>query len=197
MFGFKEIDDYKSASILNEILSDNPVDLLNILNHKEVAVIGAGPSLEKIDKIREEVIISADGATNYLVSKGIIPDIIVTDLDGIETFPNSVYVVHAHGNNINLLHKVYNMTKVIGTAQVSPFGRINLFGGFTDGDRAVVIAKKFGASKIILYGMDFDSNLIGKFSKPYLLSDVPISWIKRNKLKIAKEIVKLTLEQNL
>lgn len=89
------------------------------------------------------------------------------------------------------------MKRVIGTAQVLPFGKINLFGGFTDGDRAVIIAKKFGASSIILYGMDFDSNLIGKFSKPYLRSNVPISWIKKNKLKIAKEIVKLTLEQNL
>jgi uncharacterized Rossmann fold enzyme len=179
------------------MLDDNPIDLLNIINGKEVAVVGAGPTLEKIDEIHEKIIISADGATNYLVSKGIIPDIIVTDLDGIDTFPNAIYVVHAHGNNINLLYKVYNMQKVIGTGQVFPFGKINLFGGFTDGDRAVIIAKKFGASNIILYGMDFDSNLIGKFSKPYFTSDMPISWLKRNKLKIAKEIVKLTLEQNL
>ncbi|AWR98208.1 DUF115 domain-containing protein [Acidianus sulfidivorans JP7] len=172
--------------------------LYDIIRNKKTAVIGAGPSLEKIqkrDEIDADVIISADGATNYLVRKGIIPDIVVTDLDGITVFPKeSIYVVLAHGNNICKLYKVKEIDKVIGTSQVAPFGRLKLFGGFTDGDRGIVLARFFQASKIKLYGMDFDSNYIGKFSKPWFVQNVPISAIKREKLKIAKNIAEYILE---
>lgn len=173
--------------------------LEDTIKNKTIAVIGAGPSLAKLKKgdVDADVIIAADGATNYLVEIGIIPDIIVTDLDGIIRFPDSIYVVLAHGDNIQHLNKVTKMRKVIGTCQVSPFGRLKVLGGFTDGDRGVVLAKKFGARKIILYAMDLDSNYIGRFSKPWLSSDVPISTIKREKLKIAKLIINSVLQQNL
>lgn len=172
-----------------------------MIKNKRVAVIGAGPSIIEINRredIDADIIISADGATNYLVRKEIIPDIVVTDLDGIAIFPDkSIYVVLAHGDNIRYLQKISEMKRVIGTCQISPFGRLKLFGGFTDGDRGVVLAKRFNASKIILFAMDFDSNYIGKFSKPWLSTDVPISPIKREKLKIAKLITNLMLQQNL
>ncbi len=190
-----EVEDYKSASLLNVILKDNPVDLLEVIRGKRVAVVGAGPSLEDVKGLKEDVVISADGATNYLVKMGIIPQIVVTDLDGINVFPKeSVYVVLAHGDNSHLFWKVYNMEKVVGTCQVRPFGRLNLFGGFTDGDRAVVLAKRFGAREIVLYGMDLESNFIGKFSKPYFTENVPMSWAKRQKLKIAKTVIDLVLK---
>lgn len=149
------------------------------------------------DDIDADVIISADGATNYLVDHGIVPDIIVTDLDGIVKFPDSIYVVLAHGDNVQYLEKVVEIRKLIGTCQVSPFGKLKLFGGFTDGDRAVILAKRFNAKKIILFAMDFDSDYIGKFSKPWFSTDVPISRIKREKLKIAKFIVNQVLQQSL
>jgi hypothetical protein len=44
----------------------------------------------------------------------------------------------------------------VGTTQSVPFDRIYNFGGFTDGDRAALIAKKFGARKIRLYGFNFE-----------------------------------------
>ncbi|MEM2818029.1 MAG: hypothetical protein QXN39_06050, partial [Archaeoglobaceae archaeon] len=44
----------------------------------------------------------------------------------------------------------------VATTQSKPFGRVYNFCGFTDGDRAVLIAKKFGAKKITLYGFDFE-----------------------------------------
>ncbi len=192
---FSYSKDYYSASLLNQMITDDYTYLLDEIKGKKVAIVGAGPSLAKIREIDADIIISADGATNYLVSKGIIPDIIVTDLDGIEVFPDkSVYVVLAHGDNIAKLGKVKKMKYVIGTCQVMPFGRLKLFGGFTDGDRAVVLAKKFGSVKILLYAMDFDSDYIGKFSKPWYDADVPISWIKREKLKIAKNIVNELLQ---
>lgn len=171
---------------------------LEIIRGKKVAVVGAGPSLEQIKEIDADVIISADGATNYLYKIGIIPDVVVTDLDGINVFPpETIYVVHAHGNNIDKLNKVDNMKKVIGTCQVYPFGKLHLFGGFTDGDRGVIIAKIFGAKEIKLYGMDFDSNYIGKYSKPPYKNNLPMTWIKRNKLKIAKYIIEQVLRKDL
>ncbi|NON62861.1 hypothetical protein HLB03_09175 [Acidianus sp. DSM 29099] len=110
---------------------------------------------------------------------------------------DSLYVVLAHGDNISLLRKVYEMKRVIGTTQVRPFGKLKLYGGFTDGDRSVILAKLFQASKILLYSMDFDSNMIGRFSKPYFTSNIPISWIKAQKLKIAKQIVDEVFQQDL
>jgi len=181
-----------------KIKNDIGVDALEIIKGKKVAVIGAGPSLEQIKEIDADVIISADGATNYLYRIGIIPDIVVTDLDGINVFPQEpIYVIHAHGNNIGKLDKVNNMKKIIGTCQVYPFGKLHLFGGFTDGDRGVVIAKIFGAKEIKLYGMDFDSNYIGKYSKPPYKYDLPMTWVKRNKLKIAKHIIEQVLRKDL
>ncbi|BDC18123.1 6-hydroxymethylpterin diphosphokinase MptE-like protein [Acidianus sp. HS-5] len=192
---FSYAKDYYSASLLNQTITEDYTYLLDEIRGKKVAIVGAGPSLTKIKEIDADVIISADGATNYLVSKGVIPDIVVTDLDGIEIFPDkTVYVVLAHGDNITRLGKVKEMKYVIGTCQVMPFGRLKLFGGFTDGDRAVILAKKFNPEKILLYAMDFDSDYIGKFSKPWYGADVPISWIKREKLKIAKNIVNEVLQ---
>ncbi|WP_181443773.1 MULTISPECIES: 6-hydroxymethylpterin diphosphokinase MptE-like protein [Sulfolobaceae] len=194
--GFKERDDYISASILNCLISKeyDESELRDLVRGREIAVVGAGPQLDKISRLKEDVIIAADGATNYLINIGVTPDIIVTDLDGLQTFPkNSIYVVLAHGDNINLLHKVKEMDKVIPNSQVMPFGRLRLYGGFSDGDRAVVLAKYMGASKIRLYAMDFESGIIGKFSKPYYKKDVPASMIKRKKLEIARMIIEQVL----
>ncbi|MBP1357199.1 MAG: DUF115 domain-containing protein [Sulfolobus sp.] len=193
IFRFSERDDYLSAQLLNNLVKDSAEDgeISDIIKNKSVAVIGAGPSLTSVREIDADVIIASDGVTNYLVKElDITPDIIVTDLDGISIFPKeSIYVVLAHGDNIDLLYKVFYMKKVVPTCQVFPFGRLKLYGGFTDGDRAVVLAKRFGASSIKLLGMDFNSDLIGRYSKPYFTSDVPMSWVKRMKLKIGKMIV--------
>ncbi|MCH4815299.1 6-hydroxymethylpterin diphosphokinase MptE-like protein [Saccharolobus shibatae] len=195
-FGFKERDDYISASILNYLVNKeyDESELRDIIKGREIAVVGASPQLDKINKIEEDVIIAADGATNYLINIGVIPDIVVTDLDGLQTFhKNPIYVVLAHGDNISLLPKVKEMDKVIPNSQVMPFGRLKLYGGFTDGDRAVVLAKYMGARKIRLYAMDFESGIIGKYSKPYYKRDVPASMIKRKKLEIARMIIEQVL----
>ncbi|BAK54324.1 hypothetical protein STK_05390 [Sulfurisphaera tokodaii str. 7] len=183
---------------MNMKIKNDYVEKLNIIRDKRVAVVGAGPNLVSVNEISEDLIISADGATNFLYEHGIIPDIIVTDLDGISVFPEeSIYVVHAHGDNIRKLYKVNNMKIVIGSAQVFPFGNIHLFGGFTDGDRAVILAKLFKAKEIVLYGMDFDSGYVGKYSKPYYEQNLPANWVKRNKLKIAKQIIEQVLSKDL
>ena len=103
-----------------------------------------------------------------LVESGIIPDIVITDLDGDEDTlkkigRKSIFIVHAHGDNIEKLEFVKKFKKCIGTTQSNPFNKIQNFGGFTDGDRGVFLANHFGAKKIILFGMDFGEK-IGKHS---------------------------------
>ena len=69
---------------------------------------------------------AADGATAILLRRGIVPDIIVTDLDG--SFPDilkanregSIAVVHAHGDNLDALDRyVPQLGSVIGTASAA------------------------------------------------------------------------------
>ena len=73
-------------------------------------------------------------------------------------------IVHAHGDNIRRLPHAISFRYCIGTTEDRPFGKIRNFGGFTDGDRCVFLANHFGASKIIMIGMDFGIH-IGKYSK--------------------------------
>ena len=105
-----------------------------------------------------------------MIENKIMPDIVVTDLDGnIEYLKkasefNSIMIVHSHGDNINRLPYAILFKYCLGTTEDKPFGKIKNFGGFTDGDRCVFLANHFGASKIILIGMDFGIH-IGKYSK--------------------------------
>ena len=59
---------------------------------------------------------------------------------------------------------VRKFSNVIGSTQTKSFGKMENFGGFTDGDRCVFLAEYFNAKKIVLIGMDFGRE-IGKYSK--------------------------------
>jgi len=176
----KELDysqkkDKESAIILDSILKKtNTIEKISkMIEGKTVFVIGSGPSLSKaipkLKKLKRTIKIAADSSLKPLVDNGIIPDIVVTDLDGDENTikkiakTKSIFVIHAHGDNIEKLELVKEIKNKIGTTQSNPFNKIQNFGGFTDGDRGVFLASYFGAKKIILFGMDF-GNKIGRFS---------------------------------
>lgn len=174
-FNYSEKKDNESAKILNSILKNNKIDekICKLIKGKTVCVIGSGPSLsDAITKLKNLKIvkIAADSSVNLLLENRIIPEIVVTDLDGdIGSFKKiiktkCVFVVHAHGDNIKKLEFVKKIKNCIGTTQTKPFGKIKNFGGFTDGDRAVFLANHYEAKKIILFGMDF-GNRIGKYSQ--------------------------------
>jgi uncharacterized Rossmann fold enzyme len=175
-FKYSEKKDKESAIILNSILKKSDVNekILNLIKGNTVFVIGSGPSLSsaipKLKNYKKIVKIAADSSIKPLVENGIIPDIVVTDLDGDENIlkkigkTKSIFVVHAHGDNIEKLEFVKNFKNYIGTTQSKPFDKLQNFGGFTDGDRGVFLANHFQAKKIILLGMDFGER-IGKFSK--------------------------------
>jgi hypothetical protein len=218
-FGFDKEKDFESAVILNEIIENTKNNILldgvkNIIEGKEVYIFGAGPSLKNHVKIVKEIIktkaktkemdlednyiiISADGATKALLEEGLIPDIIVSDLDGDMSSifesndKGSIVVVHAHGDNIDKIQKYAGKLKnIVGSTQVpKEFDYLINYGGFTDGDRCCFLAEEFGAKKIILCGMDFGIYTT-KYSRPNLKNDVEVADdIKVKKLKYAEKFV--------
>ncbi len=175
-FNYDRSREIKSAKILNSFLKNKfQMDVLERkIRNKTVFVIGAGPSLSHslvyLKKFKGFTKIVADGATQAMLENNMISDIIVTDLDGnMESLrksseSKSIMIVHAHGDNIKKLPYAISFRYCAGTTEDKPFGKIKNFGGFTDGDRCVFLANHFGASKIILIGMDFGIH-VGKYSK--------------------------------
>ena len=193
---YSEKKDKESAVILDSILkkNNNNQKITKLIQGKTVFVIGSGPSLSfaipKLKKFKKSIKIAADSSLKPLLENGIVPDIIVTDLDGDEdaikklSKKKSIFVIHAHGDNIKKLQMVKEIKNCIGTTQTTPFNKIQNFGGFTDGDRGVFLASHFEAKKIILFGMDFGKQ-IGKFSNTKK-SDRDT---KLKKLKIGEELL--------
>ena len=166
----------------------------DLIENKPVFVVGAGPSLLScipiLKKYKKITKIVADGAVQALIENSLRPNIVVTDLDGDVNAlkktgrTNTIMVVHAHGDNSDKLHLVKNFKNCIGTTQTKPIGKIQNFGGFTDGDRCVFLANHFKDKKIILLGMDFGTT-IGKYSKPRVINRN----IKIAKLRCGKKLL--------
>ncbi len=209
-FGFIKEDDINSAKALDDLLFDLNTLTLDELYDKvhncrdtdKFIVFGAGPSLKKnIIELKENVnlndyiLIAADGATTALIEEKLIPDIVVTDLDGkiddilLANNSDSAVVVHAHGNNLeNIIKYVPFFDNILGTTQAQPHGNLYNFGGFTDGDRAIFLAVALGAKKILLAGMDF-GDIVTQYSRPgnekFLQK---ADDIKKKKLEYAKKL---------
>ncbi len=186
-FGWERKKDEDAAKLLSRLLQGRVTDLKVLrgkIERKNILVCGKSSSLssdlEKID-LKNYVIIAADGATSTLMEKGIVPDIIVTDLDGylpdeIEANKRgALMVVHAHGDNIEKISIVKELKNVIGTTQSVPLENVYNFGGLSDGDRCVFLAHTFGAKSITLAGFYFE--------------DENVSEIKKKKLKWARKLI--------
>jgi uncharacterized Rossmann fold enzyme len=193
-FGFSRDRDEESAQLLARILREQWPMLpaaKAIVAGQRVVVCGNAPNLDKeLCEIREKnaVIMAADGATAILLEHNIVPDIVVTDLDG--PFPailkanrmGSIVVVHAHGDNQDALIKFAPMLeRIIGTVQCRPPSGLHNFGGFTDGDRCVFLAKELCAASIELVGFDFE--------------DVSVTPRKKRKLEWAQKLIEIALTQ--
>jgi len=191
-FGFDCGQDERSAQILSHLLTKKTgyhatLDkLTRLIEGCNVLVCGKAPILIrdiKSGKIEgQETIIAADGATSVLLAQGVVPHIVVSDLDGSITDLKranalcSIMVVHAHGDNINAIEAyVPSLSAVLGTAQTHPEPLLLNVGGFTDGDRAVSLAKEYGARAIGVIGFDF--------------SDTSVTPRKMQKLRWAKRLL--------
>ncbi|MGP8320444.1 MAG: 6-hydroxymethylpterin diphosphokinase MptE-like protein, partial [Methanosarcinaceae archaeon] len=88
-FGFSRREDERAALILSDMLNKgNLIDvsiLDDLISDRDILVCGNAPILAgELDLINTDdyVIITADGATAVVFDMGVVPDIIVTDLDG-------------------------------------------------------------------------------------------------------------------
>ncbi|MEM4950603.1 MAG: hypothetical protein QXS75_04660, partial [Thermoplasmatales archaeon] len=124
-------------------------------------------------------VIVADSALNSYSGRY---DMIVTDLDGPANLilrGNTLKVVHAHGDNIErIVNLVPRMEgSVLGTTQSIPVGSVRNIGGFTDGDRSVIMAVLMGAERVKIYGFDFENPVDEPKDKKIM------------KMKVAKDIL--------
>jgi 2-amino-4-hydroxy-6-hydroxymethyldihydropteridine diphosphokinase len=190
-FGFSRAKDEEAAALLSILLDGKQIcddECLKKRIETTVTVCGDAPCLAKDLDTKElfGTLIAADGATTELMRRGIVPDIIVSDLDGeIESLleanrRGAVVMIHAHGDNIKALKMFVPrfIDLVTGTTQSRPFGIIRNFGGFTDGDRAVILARHFGASCIHLIGFDFLAPKVKK-GRDLEVKLKKLSWARR------------------
>lgn len=203
--GFDYDSDYYSSTILNTLLSginvnDVEAELARLISGRDVGVVGASSSclheLKTMGRV-PNVLIAADGALRCCIEAGYIPNVVVTDLDGLCEgdlgYVDTIYVIHAHGNNVDRLVKYVNLVRgaVIGTTQCMPQGSLRIYGGFTDGDRAAYLAYFFNAKSIKLIGFDLESGFVGRYSKPWLNSDYYASGSKLRKFKWARRLINI------
>jgi len=193
--GFERAGDEQAARLLSGMLTKaNSVSLSELevtIFNKPVLVCGNAPSLRlELSKLELSnfVILAADGAAAVLMELGRVPEVIVTDLDGnskadiekeiLACEQGSLLLLHAHGDNIDKLEKyVPRFRKFLATTQAEPFDLVYNFGGFSDGDRCVFVAKEFGAASIKLAGFDF--------------KDPKVNQIKKKKLTWAKKLIEM------
>ncbi|MDM7935087.1 MAG: DUF115 domain-containing protein [Methanothrix sp.] len=191
--GFSREADEEAAALLQSLLLGRE-DILDRIDERvrgrDVVVCGNAPSLEEELEgllVGERSILAADGAAAVLLRCGIVPDVLVTDLDGpIEAIleadrRGALVVVHAHGDNQDALRRyVPLLGGVLGTAQCRPPEGLYNFGGFTDGDRCVFLARELGAASIHLVGFDLD--------------DESVTPRKRRKLAWARRLIGIALD---
>ena len=194
-FGFSSSRDEEAAMLLAELLRGREPLLCaakaKVAGHK-VVVCGNAPCLEnELEGLQERdaIFIAADGATAVLLGRAVVPDIVVTDLDGPFSAilranqMGSIVVVHAHGDNLDALNRyVPQLERIIGTVQCRPPPGLYNFGGFTDGDRCVFLAQELCATSIKLVGFDFD--------------DESVTPRKKRKLTWAKKLIELALARS-
>jgi len=201
-----------AASILDNILKQKKNDLLSekklkeLIHNKDVIIFGAGSTLEKTiqkykNMIQDKMKITADGATSALLENNILPDMIVTDLDGKiqdqlkASNLGCKTIIHTHGDNTSKIIRYTPEFKgeILGTTQINPkpYHYLHNYGGFTDGDRAIFIADHFQAKKIYLAGFDFDGK-IGKYS----FANNKDKELKLKKLKWCKYLINLLKKEN-
>ncbi|HTS32991.1 MAG TPA: 6-hydroxymethylpterin diphosphokinase MptE-like protein [Thermoplasmata archaeon] len=137
---------------------------------REVVVVGLAPDAGPPPLWRRPAgaerlaVVAADGATTACLTAGLVPDLVVTDLDGpipAELSANqrgSLVVVHAHGDNADAVAEWVPQFpgELAGSWAGPPRDGIIDVGGFTDGDRAAFLADHVGAARILLWGFDFE-----------------------------------------
>jgi len=174
-FGFPFEREVASADLLESLLPASAIGdplarLRARLEGRVVVVVGLAPRtgpppLWRLPpSSRAPALMAADGATATCLNAGLVPTVVVTDLDGpvaAEVAANrrgSIVVIHAHGDNQPALREWVGQFpgEVVGSWAGPPRPNLLNVGGFTDGDRAAYLADHLGAEKVLLWGFDFE-----------------------------------------
>jgi uncharacterized Rossmann fold enzyme len=191
--GFSREEDERSVRLLKSVTLNSDLaddDVLEDMIGRDATVFGDGPNLSEdlLSYGHIGTAICSGSAVGKVISAGIMPDIVVTDLDGdISSQLNAsrmgaLTLLHAHGDNTGLIQRYAHEFRgpVILTTQSVPENTVSNFGGFTDGDRAVCLARHFGVVRILLLGFDFVNPSEKTGSDPLM---------KRRKLRWAEKII--------
>ncbi len=193
-FGWSEADDRAAADALRALLPrrDTFRHVGTELKHRPLAtVVGCGPALDDLEaNYLEGIVVAADGAATRLMELGVVPRVVVTDLDGPDdglrwaAAQGSSMVVHAHGANRDALPLAAELGPfVAGTYQSTPaeaLQPLRNLGGFTDGDRAVRLCEAYGVRTVRLAGFDLDATP-GRYSGTWDPATKPakLAWARR------------------
>jgi 2-amino-4-hydroxy-6-hydroxymethyldihydropteridine diphosphokinase len=199
--GYRFDREEAAAATLERLLperarSDPLVRLAPLVRGRDAVVVGLAPGAGPPPVWRlppaspPPAVLAADGAAGLCLQAGLVPTLVVTDLDG--PVPSEVeangrgasVVVHAHGDNLPALETWVPEFpgELAGSWAGAPRNGLLNAGGFTDGDRAAYLAEALGARRILLWGFD-----------PYRVveDDPAVRAIKLRKLAWAERLLEL------
>ncbi len=176
------------------------------LRGRRVCVAGSAASLRRDLRVARgcEAYVAADGATAVLLDEGVVPDVVVTDMDGPwaalwrAAELGAYTLVYIHGDNYALFPLFIQELPLFALeAQCLP-PRLAVLGlaspphGFSDGDRAVALAACCGAAGLELLGFEPSAPQAGG-TKPWLRGDTEPGPVKRVKLRVASVLAAAVL----
>jgi uncharacterized Rossmann fold enzyme len=182
-FGFSRIREDVATRFASRIFTQKG-DISVHVKDRDLAIVGAG--INSFTDIPESDLLVADGALRACLERGTIPEFIVTDFDGYisdliwASEHGSKVIVHTHGDNLAAMYRYSSYIRPICVTSTYPSAGTSCWGGFTDGDRALMMALSLGCKSVQLVGFDFSK--IGDYSGKY-------SPRKLEKLAWAKKIV--------
>ena len=182
-FGFSKSREKVSSRLISRLYQPKG-NLAKLLLNNTVTIVGAGITSE--DQIPKGVLIAADGAVSACLKRNLVPEIVVTDLDGnlqdmiMANKKGSEIVIHGHGDNLSKLFEFSTMINPISLTTTYPSNSTNCWGGFTDGDRSLMMSLGLGANLVNLVGFNFEE--IGEYTGKF-------SFKKLHKLSWARKIV--------
>jgi uncharacterized Rossmann fold enzyme len=211
-FGYTAGADQRAAQALAAFLGEVPAGglvnyLKGMVQTKPPCFVGAGDSVDEWlgglprTWTQARTLVAADGAARALMSAGILPDVVFTDLDGLGiedlrtlSRGGAALVIHAHGDNLPRIESLPRdfpaWPRVIGTCQGDRVPPLLSPGGFTDGDRALCFFHHLCPphQPFVLVGYDL-AGPPGRWSKPAGWPDPAAAQRKLEKLRCARAVI--------
>ena len=166
-FGFSKSREEVSSRLISRLYQPKG-NLAKLLLNNTVTIVGAG--ITENDQIPEGTLIAADGAVSACLKRNLVPEI----------------VIHGHGDNLSRLFEFSTKINPISLTTTYPSSKTNCWGGFTDGDRSLMMSLGLGAELVNLVGFNFEE--IGEYTGNF-------SFKKLQKLSWARKIVNKCKEE--